>query len=559
MQCAGLWHRAPFAAAGCLLLFLPLARVRADDSYRLTLKVDPPSAGQVIGGGMIAAGGLAAIEAVPAVGFQFTGWTGGGLVGAGDLSTTVLVDSAREVTAHFTGSFVGTAEYFFDADPGQGHGTAVAAANGSASFTADTSALTLGTHTLYLRARLGDGEWGPVTPYPFAVETLGPGEKVTALETFVDTDPGRGLATPVTPTRGVIGTDSVVDATLSLAGFPLGTRVINLRACGPSHLWGPPIPLTTALEPSDRTEVPTQLEYTWDPSNPEWTAVAANPPGGSPQAQVPLALDVATLGLGTRLLYLRGVDTSGSRGLVYTLPVAIVPDSLTGHAPPPAKWVTYLQNAGGVVAGTYQEFPFSDPLTPLNQSLNLSLAGLPSGLTADVAAYVVSQTGETSPVAVATFAVVVEGSNGYAAWKDTAGFFTAAEKADPAVSGMDADPDGDGLSNALEFACGTHPRTSSVGMGPMTAFSNGKLTITCRQLAGGSGQRAFNYTANGVRYTVEYSHLLGGDWASGGNERFQVVSVTSNGDGTDTVVVEADASVTHGQATTFLRLKITLL
>ena len=119
----------------------------------------------------------------------------------------------------------------------------------------------------------------------------------------------------MTPTRGVIGTDSVVDATLSLAGFPLGTRVINLRACGPSHLWGPPIPLTTALEPSDRTEVPTQLEYTWDPSNPEWTAVAANPPGGSPQAQVPLALDVATLGLGTRLLYLRGVDTEVVPGL----------------------------------------------------------------------------------------------------------------------------------------------------------------------------------------------------------------------------------------------------
>lgn len=47
----------------------------------------------------------------------------------------------------------------------------------------------------------------------------------------------------------------------------------------------------------------------------------------------------------------------------------------------------------------------------------------------------------------------------FAAWQTLS--FNAAERANPAISGPDADPDGDGIPNGVEFLTGTTPRASS--------------------------------------------------------------------------------------------------
>ena len=49
---------------------------------------------------------------------------------------------------------------------------------------------------------------------------------------------------------------------------------------------------------------------------------------------------------------------------------------------------------------------------------------------------------------------------------------------------------------------------------------------------------------------------MAGAWQSGGTNAFEVLSVADNGDGTDTVVVEAANSITNNQPRVFLRLRV---
>jgi len=70
------------------------------------------------------------------------------------------------------------------------------------------------------------------------------------------------------------------------------------------------------------------------------------------------------------------------------------------------------------------------------------------------------------------------GSTGYAAWR--AGFFNATELADTSVSGINADPDGDGRVNLLEYALGTAPRDATDGRTnePAVSLDAGRLSVS---------------------------------------------------------------------------------
>jgi hypothetical protein len=65
-----------------------------------------------------------------------------------------------------------------------------------------------------------------------------------------------------------------------------------------------------------------------------------------------------------------------------------------------------------------------------------------------------------------------------AAWRSLS--FTAVELTDPAVSGWEADPDGDGASNLMEYATGTAPKSASLRAWPSLAVTAGgtRLEVT---------------------------------------------------------------------------------
>jgi hypothetical protein len=102
---------------------------------------------------------------------------------------------------------INTIEYFIDADPGYGSGTNVpvtAATPITANFNVALTSVSDGFHFLNVRARDVSNAWGVVATRPFYKETISTASipNITALEYFLDADPGYGLATAVSVTAG---------------------------------------------------------------------------------------------------------------------------------------------------------------------------------------------------------------------------------------------------------------------------------------------------------------------------------------------------------------------
>ncbi len=138
-------------------------------------------------------------------------------------------------------SAINAAEYFIDTDPGPGNGVTITpiSSGNTVSFTTPipSTSLATGFHFLAIRTRDINGQWGLYESRGFYISTsTGNAPDITAAEFFVDTDPGVGNGTTITPiTSGNTVSFTTPIATTSLAP---GFHFLAIRTKDNSGQWG---------------------------------------------------------------------------------------------------------------------------------------------------------------------------------------------------------------------------------------------------------------------------------------------------------------------------------
>jgi hypothetical protein len=169
-------------------------------------------------------------------------------------------------------------------------------------------------------------------------------------------------------------------------------------------------------------------------------------------------------------------------------------------------------------------------------------------------------------------AVVVDVGNNPSALSDPLGIVIASDRQDlwkyekfggnagnPAISGDDADPDGDGIANLMEYGLGLDPNVSSLAGAPIVwrEESTGRLRIQFNRLSDRSGMGYVVQVSDDLETWIPIA------WAAAEAEAMSVVEgrsviVSETGTTTKTVVVEDNTNpATPGKR--FLRMYVSTI
>ena len=155
-------------------------------------------------------------------------------------------------------------EYFWDEDPGMGHGTPVAITPGQEvslnNLELSTATLAPGTHLLGIRAYGNEG-WGPAILQTVVVPRRGSDQFISYVEYFWDEDPGMGHGTPIAITPGT--EVDIENLEFSTAGLSSGLHYLGVRSFG-SDGWSPTVSMETYVPLRPQDAVVSNAEYFWN-------------------------------------------------------------------------------------------------------------------------------------------------------------------------------------------------------------------------------------------------------------------------------------------------------
>jgi gliding motility-associated-like protein len=271
---------------------------------------------------------------------------------------------------------IAAAEYFIDADPGNGNGTAIpttSGANVNFVVSVPTTSLSSGFHFLAIRTKDLSGRWGVFEARGFYITTSTTNvPNITSAEYFFDADPGNGNATPIAVTAGATTNFTV---SLPTTGLQPGFHFLAIRTKASDGKWGV-FEARGFYVSSSTTNVPniTKAEYFFDTDPGNGNGISIPITGG---ATSNFTATIPTTGLtpGFHFLAMRTEGSDGKWGIFESRGFYVSPTSA---------------NAADIVAAEY--FIDTDPgedngiaavVSPtgptINQIFSLAINSTPSG------------------------------------------------------------------------------------------------------------------------------------------------------------------------------------
>ena len=204
-------------------------------------------------------------------------------------------------------------EYFFNADPGVGAATSISSFTNDTevTFTGNiiTSGLENGIHTLFIRAKNTDDEWG-IPIKKLVLVDAGEVVEIEQLEYFFDEDPGVGLANTLSVTSS---TEIDLRTDLVTSSLTNGIHTFFIRAKANGGGWGFPIKKLVLVDAGEVVEID-ELEYFFD----EDPGVGlANTLSVTSSTEIDLTTNLSTSSLedGIHTLFMRAKANGGGWGL----------------------------------------------------------------------------------------------------------------------------------------------------------------------------------------------------------------------------------------------------
>lgn len=133
-------------------------------------------------------------------------------------------------------------EYYVDNDPGKGNAInipIIASADIATNFTVDFTSLAQGVHLIGIRSRDANGGWSIDNRWLFVKPFASPGSatppNINRVEYYVNTDPGKGLATPITITAS--NDINALPFTVDISALKQGANLIGVRSRDANGRW----------------------------------------------------------------------------------------------------------------------------------------------------------------------------------------------------------------------------------------------------------------------------------------------------------------------------------